>query len=474
MKRFFLLSTYFALTLIFNACSPNDTDVSIDNNNAGEPIDVSMSIATRSIDLTNAPADLDASGLDVPSNNGELINSWFVVFTHNAGSKKGRIAAIATRNASLTTPVQAERFTTQIPEGKYIIYAFANITKQQVEAAAGATLTAGATMPDLENTVWKFEPQEVGGVQLPMSNKMEATFTSHNTPSFGIEVVRMVSKVRFLFNNETTADMKVAGYRMLPLSNTAYLIPRADASGLPSIPSAGQHNVVYQRTLTSGKKINLSVGARLVGNDDVSFYASESAVTPAVHPTGRYVVSFDTERDIDGISHREEFRFSYVSDVFACMRRNNFILQPITFTDWVLEPTARFYPPIGGYPDVTVESDESWKECYVSFESPNGGVFSVNPRLHNMANPNNWIYLTDTSVITGSFEVDGHVYEGYHVEIDDINGIFATQPKPDLGGDYIGTFNGKTGRARIRFYVSIKISDTINRLYQRDIYIVNK
>lgn len=424
-------------------------------------VPVSFTIGSRSMNTVNAPDGFSTDGIDEIGTGNELINSYFVVFVHADGSHNGNIASIITRDPLNTTPVQWEEIETKIPEGSYDIYAFANVSRSAVETAAGQQFLTGASMPDISNVAWEFLPTRASSTMVPMSNKVSKSFTSHVNPGFAIEVVRMIGKVKFYFRNLTPNPLTVVDYSVTPLSNKGYLISKGGDT--PSIPTDADQAVTFNAGLTSAEGLDVPVNSTSYVTKNVfSFYTSESNITPDVHPTESYVMTFKLKRKYGTEDIVEEQRYALTPSVFSYIRRNQYIIQPVTFTDWVLEPIARFYPPIGGYPEVELESENSYRECYARFTSPDGGVFVIDPHLRNLADPETWVYLDDETYV-----------ETYSIDVDDIDGILKKVPA-FKGREIIGSFNGKKGRAKVTFTVKIKIDSTTTRIYQRDLYIVNK
>lgn len=454
-----LLLVFLLTSCMFDVASE---DCLKDNDTEGNIIvPVNFSIGSRSMSTDNAPDGFVTDDINEIGTDNELINTYFVVFVHTDGSNNGHIASIITRDPSRTNAVQWEEIETKIPEGSYDIYAFANISQQTVEELIGQQLLTGTTMPDMSNVVWEFLPTRANNTLVPMSNKMSMTFTSHANPGFAIEVIRMIGKVKFYFRNLTPNPLTVVDYTITPLSDKGYLFGKSGDA--PTIPSAANQAVTFNAALTSAEALEIPVSSTAFKTSDAfDFYTSESNITSEVHPTESYVMTFKLKRKYGTEDIVEEQRYALTPSEFSYIRRNQYIIQPITFTDWVLEPEARFYPPIGGYPEVELESENSYRECYARFMSPSGGVFVINPHLRNLADPDTWVYLSDDRYV-----------KNYSLEIDDIDGIFKSAPAPK-GGEFVGSFNGKKGRAKVTFKVTIKIDSTTTRDYQRDIYIINK
>lgn len=459
MKFIKAIYTLIVLMLVTSCVSDFEGDNTTDQSN-GIPMPITLKITTRSMNTTEAPEGFYTDDINEIGTDNELINSYFVVFVHDAGSQKGRIASIISRDPSHHDAVQFEEIETKIPEGYYVIYAFANISKTAVETAIGTTLTEGITMPDISNTVWPFNTTRNADTLVPMSNKQTVNFTSHANPSFAIEVVRMVGKVQFYFRNQTSYPLTIVDYNIQPLSNACYLLGRTD-SGKPIIPGSANKNVSFTGSLTDSEALMVQDDEEYHTTSAFCIYTAESHVTKKVHTTEHYVMTFNLKHHIPGGEVTESQRFSLTPNQFSYILRNQYIIQPITFTDWVLEPEARFYPPIGGYPTVKMESVDSYHECYARFNSPNEGVFVIHPRLRNMINPDYWVYMTDTRYI-----------KDYSIDVTDFDGIFSEQPAFHAG-EIIGKFNGNKGRAKITFNVTIQVSETLQRLYQRDLYIEN-
>lgn len=455
---------YIFIAMIIMAACTKDSEDGNANSESAELVPITFSIGTRAVDAGNAPAGFSLEDIDSLGSDNELINSYFVIFVHAAGSNNGRIASIISRDASRTQPVQWEQIETVIPEGNYTVYAFANVSQEEVQTAAKSTFYVNAKMPDLSNVAWTFAPTRDGNTLVPMSNVMSVNFSSHANPGFAIEVVRIIGKVQFFFRNLTASSLTVTDYKVTPLCDKGYLF-RKGVSPIPQIPASSNQNVAFAAGMTEAEALSLPNGSEnYVTSSAFMFYTSESHITPNVHPTEHYVMTFNLKRKYGTEEVVEEQRYALTPNVFSYIRRNQYILQPITFTDWVIEPQARFYPPIGGYPEVELESEDSYRECYARFSSPADGVFVINPFLRNLTDPDNIVYLTDKTYV-----------EDYSIDVDDIDGIFTVSGIPAFkSGEILGTFNGAKGRAKVTFNVTIKVSDTLSRLYQRNLYIINK
>lgn len=454
-----------ALLLIPTSCQFDVASDQCLNDNDEEGnilVPVSFKITSRSLNTVNAPEGFDVSNINETGTDNELINTYFVVFVHTDGSHNGHIANVVKRNPSRTDAVQWEQLETKIPEGHYDVYAFANIPQADIEAIAGKSFVVGAEMPDLSDAVWQFATTRNASTLVPMSNKMSVSFTSHTNPGFAIEVVRMVGKVQFYFRNLTPNPLSVVDYKFTPLNSKGYLFGKTSDSK-PLIPSSASQKEDFTAALSTTDALDVPVNTTSYATSQpFCFYTSESNITADIHPTESYIMTFNLKRKYGGEDIFEEQRYAMTPSAFSYIRRNQYILQPVTFTDWVLEPVARFYPPIGGYPSVDLESENSYRECYARFTSPNEGVFVIDPHLRNLAEPDKIVYLSDQTYV-----------KEYSISVDDIDGIFKSAPAYK-SGEIIGIFNGKKGRGKITFNVTIKISDTLTRLYQRDLYIVNK
>lgn len=230
-------------------------------------VPVTFTIGSRSMNAVNAPDGFSTDGINEIGSDNELINSYFVIFVHAAGSNNGKIAAIIRRDPLLTSAVQWEEIETRIPEGNYDIYAFANISQSAVEAEAGQTFQTGAMMPDLSNVTWEFLPTRASNTLVPMSNKINVSFTSHANPGFAIEVVRMVGKVKFYFRNLTPTPLTVVDYSVTPLSNRGFLF--AKSGDVPTIPSTANQTVAFNAALTPAEALDVPVNNSTFTTDNV-------------------------------------------------------------------------------------------------------------------------------------------------------------------------------------------------------------
>ena len=128
-------------------CSENVTDGESDFKE-GIPSEVSFSISA----LTPMSTATRADGIPLtPATDNEKIKDWFLVFIDKAGT----VSKIISRSQKV--PVEEETFKCIIPSGTYDIYAFANITSDELTNATGLKFTEGQTVKieDINNAIWK-------------------------------------------------------------------------------------------------------------------------------------------------------------------------------------------------------------------------------------------------------------------------------------------------------------------------------
>lgn len=328
------------MTLLSGGCTKNDS-----------PDESGTLIRTMSIRMA-------APQVDSTTDN-ELINDWWMVFVNQSN----QIQLILDRPVGLSGAVSYEEVEFSIPQGSYTIYAFANLTREDL-SGLGLVLAEGGPMPDLNKIKW----HKVEGNLVPMTGKLEKVRIS-NTASdhFTVEVVRLWAKLRFEFTTDAGKDVTVTDIKITPaLTDKVTFLP--DYAALGKAPVLPEGASCSEMRLPA---VNLSVpaGGEVV---DKTFYLLES--TAAGHPTGHYLLTFDLQR-ADGTSSR----INAMAYELTHINRNDFVTIPVLITDWKVDLNVVFYPPIGGYPAVLTESKDD--EFYARFGS--GGKFVIRPTVTN-------------------------------------------------------------------------------------------
>lgn len=415
------------LSALFTACTGN--------HNSGEaepvsptPVEAAFAVASRAPGTTKDP---EAS---------EMIHQWWVAFVDASGN----VTEIATRPADTSTPVEEELFKTELKPGSYTAYAFANISREQIEEMAGVRLVKGAKMSgDPAKAVLKgFDADALGKVAMPMSGYLNFTVAQNASPAttHDIEVVRMYAKIELEFLNESSAPMTIDSWCFSPVYTATAplpLMPVYTTLGDKPLESDGGTTMVHTNT----PHTSLEVG----GSAFDVFYTREII---SDHTTGNFVLTVETSAgDTSSRRHSLAYELTYIN-------RNDWIRIPVILTDWIIEMDVRFYPPIGGYPAVVV--DQNNDEFYATFGTQ--GRFSVTPRARK----------NDTAP-----------YEAVTVTAIETTGddIFTTGGKPAIDpvtGEITGEMSSATGNAIVTLTFRVAADTNVSHIITRKFHIIRK
>lgn len=391
--------------------------------------------ATRAVTDTRA-----VTGTPADPTDSEKINSWWMVFVQSNGTVY-KILDRADANPGLgtytdTTPVEQEYFECDLPRGTYTVYAFANITPDELKSATGISFEEGATpsgvgSDGVDGSVWNPDLSLYPKLDLnlwegnvPMSGFKTITVKNTIEETFSIEVVRMVAKIDFQFTNKTTSQIAVNSVWIKPIPKSTVpvsLMPDYDCLGnypFSDTPLADGDYFTLEYKLQSAKTLDIAGCDDGSDKGSVYFYCKESATNT---PTDLFTVGVNITRTKDGVNYKdEEILYSPTYQITTCINRNDWIVIPIVFTDWIVDFDVLFYPPIGGYPAVMREDGTDGESHYFTFASQ--GKFVITPRIKRADN-DNWLqpdeYLS-SMVISTPQDISG-----------DGAAIFSTYPAVD-------------------------------------------
>lgn len=323
--------------------------------------------------------------------------------------------------------------------GNKNVYGFANLTDAMMVEAGISGLSEGNPMPNLTNSVCTINNgyliDEANNQWLPMSNKTAITVSNVSGQAFALELVRMLSKVKFNFQNKSGYTIRLDKVTITPVTTSSvYLLPSASPT-IPTLP-AGTTTGDYTHTFDSG----FQFGDK--GTLEYTTYLNESMVE-----NDRFFrIKLQTENM--GTSTIEE-RITLMS--LNSLNRNDYLPLTIILTDYKLELELLSYPPIGGYPaKLEVHSDG----FYCSF--PGGGPFVIIPHLMRLSD-NTEITLTDSDWTFTLADVNPTIFDKIPVlENGEISGVI----KP-----------ASTGRALCDVSVTISESEGISRVLSYKLYI---
>lgn len=405
---------------------------------------------------------------------GELISSYLIVVAQG-----GQVVKVLSATGLPAAEMHAVK--ASIAAGTYKVYAFANIPFSTEGDWLYGKFTEGAAMPDLSTWYYGGESFTNGMTgPIPMSGSRDGqdltVLADKGTTTYGIEVVRMMAKVEFVFMNSSSEAVTVSQITMGPLTTkgttTDGFIPLSwydDAAALSfyAVDDKKYGTGTYTHTIRNGAGVASPI--TLAANDvtkkpTTSFYVIESNPDPV---SKQFNLSFTvtyggkteqrfaqldktlvaTGTNLDGDDDRSPF-----------IRRNDWIRIPIDLGDYELRLEARSYPPIGGYPEAEVTGES---EFNVNFRYK--GEFSIRPSLRKYGTTD-WIYLDDKSVV-----------ESYDLTVDTtsdgLTDIFKKKPTKK-GSEIIGTIkSGVKGTALVTLTVHIDDGTGIKRTLTRKLYI---
>lgn len=456
---------FLTMLIILSACS-SDSLTEGGNNETTESTDGNVTFSIRASRGT----------LEQATDNAELIQSYMIVVV-----KDGNIVKVLKR-ASLA-PTEMRSVKASLSAGSYKVYAFANIPFTTESDWLYNKFIEGAPMPDLSTWYYGDETFRNGMTgAIPMSNSVNGmdlnVLSEKGNNTYGIEVVRMMAKVEFVFMNSSADDITISKVAMGPLttvgSTTEGFIPLSwydDSDALKLYSSDDKTFGTETYTHTIPAPIALAAG-NITGKPSTSFYIIESNPDPV---TKAFYLTFTVKRG----SESEEMRYALLDkslvasgtnldgddDQSPFIRRNDWIHIPIDLGDWQMRLEARSYPPIGGYPEADIDETSS-NEFIVTFLG--GGDFSIRPFIHKYSDGDNWFGIDNKEKVDGTPVID----------IEDTDGLFSVSPVLTSTGEIKGRLNhdkaGKKACVTISLNVITNTSPVITKTLTRKIFITQK
>lgn len=388
----------------------------------------------------------------------ELIQNYRVIIAATNGSVVRCIDGVC------SPAVELDPIETTINVGTYHVYGFANISKAYLD---GLGLKEGGTVPDDLSSIRFFIPAPFSGSMLlpvesmttgiPMTSARQTVTVTGPNYTFGIEVRRLFAKLEFVFSNPTDDDIVLASQSISNMTingasdaGSILLMNYNDATAL-NLPDEAP-----TATLRYDYDTPLELNA---GETDVrkTFYVLESQADPI---SNSFILDFDVRNAEKPTA--EDIRFGLTDpETLTAIRRNDWIVIPITLADWQLRLEARTYPPIGGYPEADIDEDES-NEFVVKFQG--GGDFSIRPFIRKVTEGDNWFGIDNTARISGTPTLT----------VDDTNGIFQTAPTITNTGEIRGKMYIAPGKkACITLTVKVITNDSplVTKTLTRKIFV---
>ena len=354
-KNIFSLLASFAL--ILTSC---DSDAP-DNISDGAPVEVSFTLSS----LTRGSTRADGTPANPVADN-EKIKDWRLIFVDG----DSKVVKILNRDDYETgidnpnLPVERERFKVILPSGSYRVIAFANISEAELKTNAGLEFAEGdeVNIPSILNGSWRnnLNLWNIQSDAIPMTGYRSIEVTNHVQESFAIEVVRMTAKVEFLFTNPLADDITVTSVGIDPVTTSRVsLFPRSRSGvGYSHLGNSAYSPLANATYAAVTNPVDVRVAA---GDENVSttFYCAESIVS---RPNGNlFTIALKVRH---GNGAEELIQYNLTHDIKNYINRNDWIVIPVTFTNWLVETEALFYPPIGGYPEVKAATDATGCRVY--------------------------------------------------------------------------------------------------------------
>ena len=326
------------------------------------------------------------AGRDPNATDNELINSWWAVFVSKTNGK-----VYAKHGNSLSPAAEQDIVTFEIPQGTYRVYAFANLTEEQLKTAAGISFEMKKAAPAAESissAVWDNAAISLNRwaseALIPMTGYKDVRVTNEENQSFSIEVVRMLAKMELTFNNLSKQDVAVNSLAFSPYSHgDIFVLP--DYNSLEKEPNYTQTDAVDE-LLFGAPGFSLTKNEGAVPASQTEWFYLRECIVPKPGPAdgteaspgdGLFKFTINMRK---GAQDARDVVF-YV-DGLGYINRNDYIRIPVNFTDLTafnVRITPKFYPPIGGYPALWTEDSYTQPVTTITFRTH--GYFELTPEL---------------------------------------------------------------------------------------------
>ena len=437
----------------------------------GIPSEVSFSISA--LTLKNGLTRADGIPVD-PEYDNEKIKDWFLVFV----DKNGKISKILHRSdaeakvVDKNKPVEAETFRCILPSGTYSIYVFANMTEVDLKTASGITfqLNGSIDKETLAKEIWETELNlwNISEKAIPMTGYL-GNVKIKNTieETFSIEVVRMMAKVELRFANSGDSDITVNSVSLDPVTKSPVSLFPNGTVGI-SYDYLGEEaytpikGAVYDMLTYTPSSLTVKSGTSLDKPERCLLYIKESISKR--DNDNAFTVGLSISH-ADGVT--DYLQYNITSDIRGYINRNDWVMIPISLSQYDVKVEALFYPPIGGYPAFLSAVDPEGAQV---FTFGTQGDFAIVP------------YVTDKQTGT-SLSPQRYSIAFSEEDLYDPNGIF--EKKPSMGTtsaglpyEILGKLGTKEGKAVISMTVEIydrPMTDPgakVVQAYTRKIYIL--
>lgn len=454
----------------------------------GSPVTVSLTLSTRAEETAGKDPYYDYPDGEIAA---DLINSWWVAICEVNGGKPGKVVKIVPRDAAETDPIKSDIVSVELSApAEYYFFAFANLTQTDLTAATGLVFEeekvpslssssqnshnsqfSNLSETDFQSLTWDNISTRLGklnssetGAQVPMSGMKRVQVTRHVNQKYSIEMVRMLAKIRFEFTNNTSSDeITVNSITMNPFidGGKLNLFPRYDTSSWQ--PKIGKEwgkdgvaidpNCAYsEKTFYAGRKVKKGATDATTFTRYIREMLSESN-----DPSGLFHLGFDISRDGKNVSGL----YAYMDESFDYVNRNDYIIIPVRFTDWVVKFNLRFYPPIGGYPAIIKDDPAQYR---IEFGTPGRFEIYVEVGKYNPDDPEAPIMLAKDKY---KFKIELLEGESFLEE-----GLNQYDPEQMIYGDIR---SGTAGKGTVKaLFTLLEADGKTERLPVKRLYITRK
>lgn len=391
-NKIIYLATALLMGVAVSSCSGDEEDMPTPVIPDGKPVKVGIELSVSELGLRGSRAE-DYS--ESPIGENEKIINWFIAFLRNDSIVAVSEGTPGNITGDTKVGVMNDKVNVELPKGTYSAMAFGNMNNAKLRSL----LRIGTKV----DSQWKksvlyagnggigsffVENQLVDVNKIPMSGYIENKVVKGTVDeTFAIELVRQLCKVEFAFTNLSAKKIRIDSIFYLPVHvGDVYMFPdyanqpdpyddNKKVTVAPTYPTASSGSWGYS---TYSMKLNdFVLNANSSKTERPKFYVKES-VAYGVHPTDHFSIRMRITRGVGEESQQDYATYALAGDTLKWMYRNDYVLFPITISDFVPDFVVYDYPPIGGYP---VNVTNHGVEFYATFSS--SGYFDVETRMRN-------------------------------------------------------------------------------------------
>lgn len=343
-----------AAMLVFCSCQGDDSEPDRPHNDGGGTTAVELRLRVKAPSAgalsTRAPEKEDGTS-------GEMMKNWIILVVRD-----GAIVRTFT-SGGYTGEKEEDAVYTQLDNGAYDFYSFANISLADLGLAEGAT-----TLPaDFDKKTFSVDgnQQSVDGFPngIPMSNKQTITISS-TTGVVDLEVIRMVVKVRVEVTNPTDDDLTVQSLAIRDITgnnDNFYLLPGDIANAgtgkrnpaLVSTTNDAMERIIYEYEIPAADQVIEAGKSR-----SFTFYVNESLASDngsSQFLGSHFILEVRRGNNAAGNGYNT-CQFLAFND-WADMARNELHVLPVTLRKFGIAFAVYPYTAIGVLPTYSAETN---------------------------------------------------------------------------------------------------------------------